>query len=425
MFTQLDNKGERKDMNIEDKKNKRNKKVKTIMVVIVLIILLLTVTFVCWPCFLIKITLFGSQEIIIDYGEKYSEPGFKATLFNKNITKSIVAANNIKEKIGEYSVNYMYKSEYSPFEIEVERKVIRKDVSSPELILNGEENVEVTINTEYKELGCKAIDNLDGDLSKKVIISGEVDIKKLGDYIVTYEVTDSNGNTSSTTRKVKVERIRPTQMSVKDFTLDGWYDEVKLKKTKNMGEEYYKSVIIAGDSNIMNLYLSGNAYPKQAWAVPSLHAEGMFSRKINIYGTSESMLLLDAVKKYKPKKMLLSFGTFSSSRITEKSFLKNANAIIQKIKEISPETNLGLISIYPFDKKLEGKKLKQEVINKYNFYLLEMAHKYNLKFLDVSSALKGKDGYLYWQYAYVDGWHLTNEGHNFVKEYIKTHAMED
>ena len=104
--------------------------------------------------------------------------------------------------------------------------------------------------------------------------------KKLGDYIVTYKVTDSSGNISSTTRKVKVERVRPTQMSVKDFTLDGWYDEVKLKETKDMGEEYYKSVIISGDSNTMNLYLTGNAYPGQAWAVPSLHAEGMFSRKM-------------------------------------------------------------------------------------------------------------------------------------------------
>lgn len=403
----------------------KRKKKKVIGIVSALLSVILVSTFIFWPYFGIDIRLFGNKEIIIDFGEKYSEPGFRATLFNKNITKDIVITNNVKETVGEYYINYIYKSKFSLFEIKTKRKVIRKDVSSPEITLNGEENIEVTINTQYKELGCKATDNLDGDISKNVVISGNVDVKKLGDYTITYQVTDSNGNTTSKIRKVKVERIRPTQMSIKDFTLDGWYDEVKLKETKNMGEEYYKSVIISGDSNTMNLYLSGNAYPKQAWAVPSLHAEGMFSRKINIYGTSESMLLLDAVKKYKPKKMLLNFGTFSSSRITEESFLKNANAIIQKIKELSPETQLGLISIYPFDKKLEGIKLKQAVINKYNFYLLEMAYKYNLKFLDVSSALKGSDGYLHWKYAYEDGWHLTNTGHRFVKEYIKTHAMED
>lgn len=414
------------DIYAEEKCEKNEKKSKKGLVLFFSILLFVVISLsVAWPFFAVKISVFGDKVITIDYGEKYSEPGFRATLFKSNVTKDVVIENNIKESVGEYTITYEYKPKYALYSVNSERKVIRKDLSGPEISLNGEENIEVTINTAYKELGCKAVDNLDGDISDKVEITGEVDVKKLGDYTVTYKVTDSNGNVSEKTRKVKVERVRPTQMSVEEFTLDGWYDEVKLKETKNKGEEYYKSVVIVGDSNIMNLYLSGNAYPGQAWAVASQTAESMFTKKINIYGTNESMLLLDAVEKYKPKKMLLSVGTFSSSRITQDSFHRNTEKLIQEIKRISPDTKLGLISIYPFDKKLEGVKLKQAVINSCNFFLLEMAHKYDLKFLDVSSALKGDDGYLYWKYAYVDGWHLTNTGHRFVKEYIKTHAMED
>ena len=405
------------------------KKVKVKKKILLASIIVLSVfsvsSFIAWPYFAVKINLFGDKKITIDYGEKYSEPGFRAKLFNSNVTKDVIVESDIKESVGEYTIKYEYKPKLALYSINIERKVVRKDLSSPELTLNGEENMEVTVNTSYKEPGCKAIDNLDGDISNKVEILGDVNVKKLGNYKITYRATDLNGNTSEIVRNVKVEKLRPTQMSIKEYTLDGWYDEVKLKETKNMGDEYYKSVILVGDSNTMNLYLSGNAYPKQAWAVPSQTAESYFTRKINIYGTDESILLLDAVKKYKPKKMLLNIGTFSSSRITQDSFHRNTEKLIQEIKRLSPNTKLGLISIYPFDKKLEGIKLKQKVINDCNFFLLEMAHKYNLKFLDISSALKGSDGYLYWKYAYVDGWHLTNTGHRFVKEYIKTHEMED
>ena len=54
-----------------------------------------------------------------------------------------------------------------------------------------------------------------------------------------------------------------------------------------------------------------------------------------------------------------------------------------------------------------------------------MAYKHNVKFLDVQAALKGPDGYGKNQYFIDDNFHLTNQGHSAVKEYIKTHAIEE
>ena len=51
--------------------------------------------------------------------------------------------------------------------------------------------------------------------------------------------------------------------------------------------------------------------------------------------------------------------------------------------------------------------------------------KHNVKFLDVQAALKGPDGYGKNQYFIDDNFHLTNQGHSAVKEYIKTHAIEE
>ena len=54
-----------------------------------------------------------------------------------------------------------------------------------------------------------------------------------------------------------------------------------------------------------------------------------------------------------------------------------------------------------------------------------MAHKYNLKYLDVQEALKGSDGYGNPAYVSGDMFHLTAAGHQKVKEYIRTHALEE
>ena len=75
----------------------------------------------------------------------------------------------------------------------------------------------------------------------KVKVTNNIDISTLGDYEVIYEVEDKEGNSTKVVRKVKVEKLKPTQMSVAEYTLDGWYDEVKLKETPNKGNDYFLS----------------------------------------------------------------------------------------------------------------------------------------------------------------------------------------
>ena len=57
----------------------------------------------------------------------------------------------------------------------------------------------IELNEEYS-----AFDSEDGDITSNVIISGEVNFNKAGIYEITYSVTDSDGNTISAIREVKV-----------------------------------------------------------------------------------------------------------------------------------------------------------------------------------------------------------------------------
>lgn len=392
--------------------------------IVIIVVILITISLILLsPFMFINIKLIGDKKIQLDYGEKYSEPGFKAYMFDKEITDKIEVNSNINENVGEYEIVYSYK--FLIYKIKRTRKVIVSDLTGPEITLIGDKELSVTVDTKYEEPGYEAIDKLDGVVTENVKVTNNIDITKLGNYEVVYEVRDKAGNVSKEIRKVKVEKSKPTQMSIKDYTLDGWYDSVKLKETKNYGNDYFNKITMVGDSNIMNMYLNGYLNGLRAWAIPCLHAESMHSIEINLYGLGIKMKLLDAVEKYKPETMILNFGTFSTTWISEETFIEKANAMIEQIKEKSPNTKIILISIYPIKKGDNINEFKQDIINKYNFLILEMADKHKLKYLDVQEVLKGDDGYGKDEYFVDDKFHLTPLGHSIVKEYIKTHALEE
>ncbi len=82
----------------------------------------------------------------------------------------------------------------------------QKDTEKPTITLFGEQVIELYVGDEYKEAGASAYDNIDGDLTEKIIISGVVDTTKEGSYIVTYKVSDKAGNTATKKRKVNVSQ---------------------------------------------------------------------------------------------------------------------------------------------------------------------------------------------------------------------------
>jgi|GEM_PF-111301 len=68
------------------------------------------------------------------------------------------------------------------------------DTIPPVTTLNGDQSVEVMLDDPYIDPGATAVDNLDGDLSNKIVVEGMVDTSIVGTYTLTYKVSDSNGN---------------------------------------------------------------------------------------------------------------------------------------------------------------------------------------------------------------------------------------
>ena len=107
----------------------------------------------------------------------------------------------LKEKDNKLILSVYDKSNnYSKIEIGINRN----DFEKPNINLQGESTIILNKGTIYYEPGYQAIDNCDGDITDKVIITGNVDSNTVGEYLITYSVTDNSNNTSEVIRKVIV-----------------------------------------------------------------------------------------------------------------------------------------------------------------------------------------------------------------------------
>lgn len=70
--------------------------------------------------------------------------------------------------------------------------------------LNGSEDTYVLKGESYIESGCHVLDKEEGDLTDRVQTSGEADANTVGDYTVSYTVTNDAGMTFSRERRVHV-----------------------------------------------------------------------------------------------------------------------------------------------------------------------------------------------------------------------------
>ena len=79
------------------------------------------------------------------------------------------------------------------------------DTTAPIITLNGSAIANVNLYSTYTDAGATAVDDVDGDLTSSIVTTGAVNTSIEGNYIITYSVSDSAGNTATTTRQVVVE----------------------------------------------------------------------------------------------------------------------------------------------------------------------------------------------------------------------------
>lgn len=144
------------------------------------------------------ITLVTSENSYTCPNQDYIEEGFEV---KDNYDKDL--KDKVKIEKGKFGWTYTV-TDSSGNKASVYREFKYNDLEKPNISLKGYNYVFVKLNGEYKESGYTASDNCDGDITNKVVISGNVDTSKEGTYTITYNVKDNKGNDASTTRTVRV-----------------------------------------------------------------------------------------------------------------------------------------------------------------------------------------------------------------------------
>lgn len=155
----------------------------------------------------LMIILKGPSEIKIRKDGEYTEYG--AVVINTLTTTIIdIPPSNISGTVntsveGTYTITYSY-SGASP----KSRKVIVakaqtiSDTTKPVITLLGTSPMTIVRGSVFTDPGATATDNLDGNITERIIKSGKVNTNVMGTYYINYDVNDSSGNKAITKTRI-------------------------------------------------------------------------------------------------------------------------------------------------------------------------------------------------------------------------------
>lgn len=361
----------------------------------------------------------------LDVGEPFKNQ-FMATANNQDVTKDTRFTSNIQpKKEGIYSVTFTYKRYKRAMKIEV------KDTGKPNITLIEGEVIKLPINEKYVEPGYEAIDNLDGNITDKVKVEGIVDETKVGRYTLIYTVKDSRGNKTVKNRFVEVFDKTPDQMTLREFSLEGFFKNTILKETKDGKEKYSNQFTFIGDSTALYYVMNKTISGKQLWHREKILLNNVFNTNIMINHQDSGKKLLDAYNESKPSHVLLMFGTDSAGSMEINDFISNYQRLITEMKRINPNGVIIVQSILPVSSYYDenSRNLNNNKINKLNYYLAKMCEELNISFLNTAEALKNSQGQLkdefYRDSATESGIYLNEEANEVAMKYFRTHMKEE
>ena len=145
-----------------------------------------------------EITLIGGDSAVVCPNKQYEEHGYNAMdNYDGDIT------DKVKKEESEDKIIYSV-SDSSGNKDEKIRMLTKGDTENPKITLKNSSDYYIVKGTKYSDPGFSASDNCDGDITKNVKISGNVNTSVVGKYTIIYEVNDNLGNKATTSRVVNV-----------------------------------------------------------------------------------------------------------------------------------------------------------------------------------------------------------------------------
>lgn len=187
------------------------------------------------------IKLVGKNIYMVIQGTVFSDPGYISR-------EPVTVTGSVGDIEGVYNILYMGRNSSDT----VTRKVIVTNDESiksmfPTIKLNGEEAIYMLKGQKYVDAGATATDPKEGDITYKINKTGNVNYNEVGEYKITYSVSNQSGFTVSLTRLITVlSDITSLEMVEEVNTTDKTNEAVSINM-KVLGENYAYSYLPTGE----------------------------------------------------------------------------------------------------------------------------------------------------------------------------------
>ena len=192
----------------------------------------------------------------------------------------------------------------------IQIKLVRTDNVKPVITLKGNSTVNVRLGDKYVDAGATALDNIDGNITSKIITKSNVNTLKVGTYTVSYTVSDKAGNVDTKTRTVKVfdyitgiEVTKPTKkeynygedlnlsgLSVKAVMKSGNKTNIAINNCKITGYDKNKlgnqTVTVSYNEKIATFQVTVKDYITNLEIVEPTKKEYNYGEDLNLSGLS-------------------------------------------------------------------------------------------------------------------------------------------
>lgn len=231
-------------------------------------------------CIILSPKIYLEEPVIsIEVNSKFEDPGCQAYYHNQDVSSQVKVHGKVQtDRLGIYSLTYEINC--FPFRDKRVRKVKVIDPESPVLELKGPKEVIVCPNKSYDEEGYTAMDNYDGDLTKKVEITQ-------GDGKINYRVVDTSGNETKVDRKIThQDQVAPSLVLKGD-------SEVTLVVEKSYIEEGYQAIDNCDGDLTSKVQVTGKVNSSVA---------GTYTLTYQVSDTSQNESTVTRIVKVVPKK---------------------------------------------------------------------------------------------------------------------------
>lgn len=329
-----------------------------------------------------EIKLYGPDVISLCPNKEYVEDGYEAIdNYDGIITDKVIVYNDNNTIF--YNV-----TDSSNNNTEVKRTIIKEDIQNPVVKLKGKNVVNLKENDKYVEDSFTAIDNCDGNISDKVIVTSNVNTSKAGTYTIKYSIKDNNGNETSVSRTIIVKK-EPVFTNPVNANQNS--QQKKLNYIKNL-ETYIKQKNYKVSIGYVNLK-TGYTY---TYKPNTIYYGASLAKTVGALYAYENMTLDNETKRLVEKAITVS-DNYSHKKLTTKIGISNlrsygrslgaSNFLTRSDKDFYGMTTVSdQIAIWKYLYKFvntnkKGKELQSYFINSYYNYLLFdnspiMMHKY-------------------------------------------------